>query len=302
MAEDKKVLSKRNLYLVQVQEVKPYGNKTPQRILLPVMAKDLSLAKGDPLADKSLRFVAFQTSLQDFIKGLKPNDIFTADYEEIPRPETEYGPDRNIVQVYKADGTPVLVQGGKSGGGMGRSSESIRLEYSFKAQIEAAERISVEGQTAINQVGEWLRDPNWRGLDNEAKERILEKYWQAVEKSLDAFLAAKPIVLKETPEPATRSANAPVKSQDAKITAVTDVKVSKTPPPTWTPLKNVGELLTRAAKFNVMKADVMIILSVKNTTEIKDLDGSWNIIAASKKLSPPTEPADPNDPDGLFRK
>jgi hypothetical protein len=296
MAE-KKLLSKRNLYLVQVGEPKPYG--TNGKSLLPFNAKDLSLEHGGPLVDKSLRFVAFQEPLQQFVKALKANDIFQVDYEEVERPGSEYGPDRTVVQIYKADGKPVLVQGQQKGGGFpGRSPESIRLEYSFKAQIESAERVSIEGQTAIAQVGTWLLNPEalTKTLSQDQVDRIVKKYWAAVEKALDAFLAAKPLVLAQ-PTTAAVPGNAPGKAQEGQGKAVQAEKVSTPPPPTWPALKNVGELLTRAAKYNVQRSDALAIIGVQDVKEIKNLELAWSKLATEKKLT-----FDAADPEGIFNK
>ncbi len=296
---DKILLSKRNLYLVAVMEPKPYGNKTPQKTLLPFTAKDLSLEHGTALVDKPLRFVAFHESLQTFVKGLAPNAIFSVDYEEKAREDNpDYPPDRTIVQIYKADGSPVYVdqnrgggfQGKGGGGSYGRTPESVRLEYSLKAQIENMTRVSIEGQTAVAQAGALIlaiaqgAKAEGIGIDLVAFKRIETKYWQAVEKGLDALIAAKPLVITTPPAAAPAGSSAP-----AQVKA-----------PAWPALKNAGELMTRAAKYKIPSNETLAIIGVKQATEIKNFDIAWAKIATEKKIAPPAGTDDP-DWDKLSR-
>ena len=311
---DKKLFSKRNLCLVQVLETKAYGNKTPQKTLLPFTAKDLSLEHGGPLVDKHLRFVAFNQSLQDFVKALKPDDLFKVDYEEQEREgQPDYPPDRTVVQIYKADGTPVLVnpQGGFKGGFQGRSPESIRLEYSLKAQIENQERVSIEGQTAIAQVGEMMRStvsvPSV-GLSQEEYEKLLKKYWKAVEKGLDAYLAAKPLEIK-APPPAAVPANAPGKPQDGQGTGQKPAAVSSVAPPPNAPpaaneppavFENIGKLLTAAGKLKppVTRAELLQVYRVTDPAQIKDLAEAWRKVQDISKAKLTSERSKKTADDG----
>lgn len=287
---ERKLLKMRTLYLVQVLDPKPYKNGT--KTLLPFQAKDLSLEHGGPLVDKPLRFVAFQEPLRTYVQALKPNDQFKVDYEEQARDDQpDYPPDRTIVQIYKPDGTPVLANQGFGGGGnkgnFGRSPESIRLEYSLKAQIEAAERVSIEGQTALNQFGAFIlskpteQDKRNVGLDAEHFGKLCGEYWKAVEKSLDAFLSAKPLVIAAPPAGSPSS-----KPQGGQGTAPTAAKVSTDAPKADAPIfKNFGDLLTKASKLtpSVGRLELMKALNIQeNGPAPTDLAVAW---AKAEELS-----------------
>jgi len=251
---DNKVFPKQQLQIVQVQDPKPYSGG--QKFLLPVVAKNLSLPEGDPLREKSLKYTVFNHDLQDHIKGLKVGDRFLSDIEERERPDSEYGPDRNIVQIY-VGGKPVSQKAG-GGGYRGRSLEDDLI-------LEGVKRRSIEGQTAIAQVGLVLACPTpipgeALGIDQEGWFRILEKYWQAVEKSLDGFLA----------EPVQ-------KPQGVNLPAAKTEKVGKDSKPPSDPIKHVGELFGRAQKLDppVTRDDLINAMSVNNVSEIKDLEAAW---------------------------
>ena len=258
---DNKVFPKQQLQIVQVQDPKPYSGG--QKSLLPVMAKNLSLPDGDPLRDKSMKFTVFNQDLQDYIKGLKIGDRFLSDIEEHERPDSQYGPDRNIVQIY-VNGQPVSKK--KAGGGYGKSPEIVRLEHELDLVLEGVKRRSIEGQTAIAQVGLVLTCPTpvpGEALGIEHEEdwfRILGKYWKAIEKSLDNFLA-----------------EGGQKPQDANPAAAKTEKVSKDSPPTTDPIKHVGDLLTRALKLKppVTREDFIEALAINDPSEIKDLEAAW---------------------------
>jgi hypothetical protein len=270
------------------------------------------LEHGTALVDKPLRFVAFHESLQTFVKGLAPNAIFSVDYEEKAREDNpDYPPDRTIVQIYKADGSPVYVdqnrgggfQGKGGGGSYGRTPESVRLEYSLKAQIENMTRVSIEGQTAVAQAGALIlaiaqgAKAEGIGIDLVAFKRIETKYWQAVEKGLDALIAAKPLVITAPPAAAPRQAG---QQAPATAPAGSSAPAQAPPPPAWPALKNAGELMTRAAKYKIPSKDTLAIIGVKEASEIKNFDIAWAKIATEKKIAPPAGTDDP-DWDKLSR-
>lgn len=279
---DKRVFPKQQLEIVQVQEPKSYSGGT--KFLIPVMAKNLSLEEKDSLRGKSLKYTVFNLELQDHIKPLAVGSRFLCDIEERERPDSEYGPDRNIVQIY-VEGKPVSTKKGGGGGGWrGRSLEDDLV-------LEGVKRQSIEGQTAIAQVGlvltcQFPLDGEALGLDDEAWKRILGKYWQAVEKSLDNFL-------KDPPKPATR------RDQRAQGTPQVGSKtetVSKDAPPITDPIKHVGDLLTRAGKLkpSVNPAEVATACGVARTEDIKNLEECWTKVQEfSKKKANP-------DPERLF--
>lgn len=259
---DNKVFPKQQLEIVQVQDPKAYAGGA--KFLLPVVAKNLSLAEGDPGRGKSWKYTVFNQDLQDHIKPLAVGARFLCDIEERDRPDSEYGPDRNIVQIY-VDGKPVSTKKG-AGGYRGRTLEEDII-------LENVKRRSIEGQTAIAQVGTVLTCPTPipgedLGLDEEGWKRILDKYWQAVEKSLDNFLT----------EPTSGPASEPdQRAQDKQGKAQASEKVPKDATPSSDPIKDVGDLLTRAHKIGLSQRDIFSIAEVGNVEELKgqDLQALW---------------------------
>jgi len=271
---DNRVFPKQQLEIVQVQEPKSYSGGA--KFLLPVMAKNLSLEEKDPLRGKSLKYTVFNNDLQDHIKGLAVGTRFLCDLEEHERPDSEYGPDRNIVQVY-VNGQPVSKK--KGGGGYGKSPEIVRLEHELDLVLEGVKRRSIEGQTAIAQVGNVLACPTpipgeALGIEEEGWFRILGKYWQAVEKSLDVFLA-EPKTQGPAPKPDQRA-------QDKQGKAETSEKVTKDTPPSTDPIKHVGDLLTRSLKLKppVTREDICVGQNVNDPCELKDLEAAWKFAQA----------------------
>jgi len=267
---DNRVFPKQQIEIVQVQDPKPYSGGA--KFLLPVMAKNLSLQEGDPGVGKSWKYTVFNQALQDHIKPLQPGARFLADIEERDRPDSEYGPDRNIVQIY-VDGKPVSQKTG-GGGYRGRSLEDDLV-------LENVKRRSIEGQTAIAQVGNVLACPTpipgeALGIDEEGWFRILGKYWQAIERSLDNFLA-------DPPKPVQ-------KPQDKSQGTAPSEKVTKDTTPLTDPIKHVGDLLTRAKNLKppVARDELCVGLNINDPKEIKDLEAAWKtaqeLSAAKVKL------------------
>jgi len=276
---DNRVFPKQQLEIVQVQEPKAYSGGA--KFLLPVMAKNLSLPEGDPGRGKSWKYTVFNQALQDHIKPLAVGARFLCDIEERERPDSEYGPDRNIVQIY-VDGKPVSQKTGGGGGGYrGRSLEEDLI-------LEGVKRRSIEGQTAIAQVGAVLTCPTPipgedLGIDKKAWDRIIGKYWQAVERSLDNFLAEPKVQ-----EPASKRDQ---RAQDTQGKAGTSEKVTKDAPPITDPIKHVGDLLTRSLKLTppISKNDLCVAVNVNDPKEIADLEAAWKTaqeISATKAKLP----------------
>jgi len=294
MATDKKIFPKQQLEIVQVQDPKSYSGGT--KTLLPVMAKNLSLAEGDPGFGKSWKYTVFNQDLQDHIKGLKVGDRRLCDIEEHERPDSEYGPDRNIVQIY-VEGKPVSQKKG-GGGGYGKSPEMIRLEHELDLVLEGVKRRSIEGQTAIAQVGAVLSCPNpipgeALGIDEEGWFRILDKYWLAVERSLDVFLA-EPKAQEPAPKRDQRAQDTQGKGSKAAAVVSHDIHnppvEKKNPPPD--PVKHVGDLLTRSLKLKppVTRDELCVGVNVNDPKEIKDLEAAWKTaqeLSASKVQGKP---------------
>ena len=253
------IFPKQQLEVAQAPAEKGYG--TGGKTLVTLNAKNLSLLEGDPLIGRALKYTVFNADLKNYILKLEIGARFLCDIEERDRPDSEYGPDRNINQVY-VDGNPVSTKKGAGGGGYrGRTIEEDLI-------LEGVKRRSIEGQTAIAQVGLALTCPTpipgeALGIDDEGWFRILVKYWQAVERSLDNFLA-------DPPKPVQ-------KPQDKPQAAAKTEKVSKDAPPTTDPIKHVGDLLTRSLKLKppVVRDDLCIALNVSDPSEIKDLEAAW---------------------------
>jgi len=271
-------IPKQRLSITNIEMDVPYSQGTKQ--LDRVHAVNLSLPEGDPMAGKDLRLTIFNGDLKTFVRG-KTNLV--ADIEERPRPESDYGPDRTIVQVYDDQGQPVSRK--QFGGGGGSWKRSLEDDLA----LEAVKRLSIEGQTAIAQVGGLLTSPadlnlEELALDPEIWTRILGKYWKAVEQSLDNFLA----------KPTQATAAKPVqRAQDTRQAVQPPAGVSKDNPPPPDPVKHVGDLLTRAAKLvpPVNPAEVAQACQVERADQLTDLEDAWKKVQAySKKKKDPSDP------------
>ena len=290
---EKKTLSKRNLELRGPLEPKHYGAEG-QKTLHKFPAVDKGLPAEHPMVGKPITFTVFSDTLTEYLKGLEQGTLFAADYEVKPRPETEYGPDFTIVQVYKPDGSPVSQ---KRGGGQGGQGGGYRRPEDDLA-LEAVKRRSIEGQTAISQVMAILLcdrpldkekclsfgEDTGLGIAEEDLKRVVKKTWQAVERQLDNYLAgaptsASPQTARQTHQDdrqPTRSrkkepedkGNGQGASQDT-AEAVVDIK-------------HAGDLLTHAGKLEppVTRAEILEIMSVNDPQEITDLAGAWKSITS----------------------
>jgi hypothetical protein len=303
------IYPKQHLEIVQIHEEKAYG--TGGKTLLPLNAKNLSLPDGDPLVGKSLKHTIFNPELKEWVKTQAVGARFLADIEERERPDKpDYGPDRTIVQIY-VQGEPVSKK--KGGGSWGKSPEIVRLEHELDLELEGVKRRSIEGQTAIAQVGALIAVPGTFepfGIDKEAWLRILGKYWRAVEKGLDNYLAEPKKT--QAAKPPQDTAPKPVqKPQETKLAVDKSAEVSKDTPPTANPIKHVGDLLTRANKKGLNPAAVAEILGVSEVKNIGNLNEAWSKIEkhlAEKEAekqpagTSPVEKASPNnlEPDKLF--
>jgi len=232
---------------------------------------NLSLEDGHPLAGKELRMTIFNQDLKTFVRG---KSHIVADVEERERDNSDYGPDRTIVQVYDDKGEAVSR---KKGGGGGWNN---RRPLEDDLALEAVKRRSIEGQTAIAQVGNLLSSEHEipgeaLGVDPETLKRILALYWEAIEKSLVNYLEG-PIM------PKHRATNPDQRGQATKPGAestgkATDEKAN------GSPLKHVGQLLTKAHnQFKINPAQVGEILGVEKLTDITDLEGAWKQIKKSQ--------------------
>ncbi len=274
---------KQQLEIVKYEADISYG--TVGKTLDRVQAKNLSLQEGDPLFGKSLRHTIFNGDLKAHLCKLEVGSRFLADVEERDRPDKpDYGPDRTIVQVY-IDGKPISQK--KGGGGYGKSPEIVRLEHELDLELEGVKRRSIEGQTAVAQVGTVLTCPTPipgedLGIDEDGWKRILGKYWQAVEKGLDNYLTDPPKTQVAKP-PQEKPPKAAQKPQDGQGKAEKPAAVSTDEEP----IKHAGDLLTRALKLKppVTRDELMVALAVNDPKNITDLAAAWKTaleISASK--------------------
>lgn len=276
MTEKVKIFAaKQKLEITKYEADIPYSQGT--KALDRMNAKNLSLAADDPLFDKPLRYTIFKGDLKTFLRALGEGSQVVVDFEEMSRPESEYGPDRTIVQAYDHEGKPVSTKQSRTGGGG-------RLSLEEELAVEAVKRVSIEGQSAISQVGHLLTcsnpvDPEALAIDPEDLRRIVEKYWKAVERGLDNYLA----------QDAQKTIQKP---QDKRETADTP-KADKKPQSTGdTPIKHHGDLLTRASKLDppVTKDNFLVAYSVNDISEIKDLDEAWRYAQnASREIAQATK-------------
>lgn len=267
---------KQQLEIVKYEAAVPYG--TAGKILDRMNAKNLSLQEGDPLRDKPLRYSIFNADLKNHLAALDVGARFLADIEERERPDSDYGPDRSIVQVYQ-NGQPVSV---KKGGGYGKSPEIIRLEHQLALELEGVKRRSIEGQTAIAQVGNMLTCPTMidgevLGINQDEWVRVLGKYWRAVEKSLDTFL--------EEPTSAPTYRQKPQNKPEAPPTVDQQWKdLDREKDGNEEPIKHVGDLFTKASKLDppVGRAELLGWLGKTESEPLGDLQQAWE---EAKKLS-----------------
>lgn len=146
---------------------------------------------------KELAYFTFTHSLFEFIQ--KDAEI-DADIETSSREvDGNTYTDRKVTQVYK-DGAPVASKQQQGGGGWrGKSPEDLRLE-----------RRSIEGQTALKEVGEWLRagtleDQELKGL-----------YEQALKLKLRAFIGETPPETDQPKKPPSAKPKAEAKESGTK--------------------------------------------------------------------------------------
>lgn len=280
MTQDKKAVTfpKQQLEVVKYEADISYG--TGGKTLDRLTAKNLSLHEGDPLIGKYIRYTVFNNDLRAHISKLEVGTRFLADVEERDRPDSEYGPDRNVVQVYQ-DGKPLSVKK-TGGGGYAKSAATIQQEHDLALDLEATKQKSAEGIAAMAQVGKLLSSPTpisgeELGIDEESWNRIIGKYWQAVEAGLDNYLTPQP-QKKPANRPATRDQRPPGGQGNAsKGEAAEEAKA-----PPSDPIKNVGDLLTRAAKLAppITRAEIVEMLSVDDPKDITNLEAAWKEIQA----------------------
>ena len=197
--------------------------------------------------------------------------------------------------------------------GYKRDTDGIKFEYELRGVLQGRERVSIEGQTALAEVGNMIR-----ALAGALPERgkalilpatqdiiitpdIIALYQKATTVALTAFIGA------HSPAPA------PVKDAEVAPAAKPAEKLT-TAPPTGAPapaaapavapaaeksleFKDGTALVNHALKMGWRIHEIRNALKIENPSDIKD------VAAAAKVLFPPEKPpqGDPNDPDHLFK-
>jgi hypothetical protein len=260
-------IPKQRLEIVKYEADISYG--TQGRTLDRMTAKNMSLEPDAPLFDKPVRHTVFNQSLKTFFRSLGEGSLAVCDVEEKDRPDSEYGPDRTIVQAYDGNGNAVSKKEG--GGNYNRRSLADDLA------LEAVKRRSIEAQTAIAEVGLWMRDPKSEVyLNDELRTGIISKYWKALDQMLDNYL--------EEPAP-KKPPSGRQKPQNDQETAPKPAQVVNDQTTDDTPLfKNFGEVLTRSSKLNppVTRAELMKALDIKEGGPAPELNKAW---AKAEELS-----------------
>lgn len=267
---EKRTLAKRKLELTAPVTPKPYG-PDGAKTLWKFGAIDRSLPEDHARAGKAIGFTTFSVSLKDHLEGLTQGAIFVGDYEVKPRPDSDYGPDITLIQIW-ADGKPVHQKGG--GGGRGGYGRSLADDLA----LEAVKRRSIEAQTAVIQVGEMMRSehPSMADLSPPDAFRIQGKFWNIVERMLDNYLNGS--------GPAPTGQKAPQTQPEGRQRAPASKATPSDPTPQPAasdtadePVKNVGDLLTRAHNLKppMTPQQVLDALQIGAFDGIEDLNRAW---------------------------
>ena len=261
---EKVTRGKRKLYLVKVLEPKSYREGQPP--LLPFQAKDLSLEAGNPLMDKILRFTIFTPELQEYLNKLPPDSIFIADYIESPPKDPQYSPDFTVVQIYDKDGKPVSAR--KQWGGGGRSSPEDRASNEMICVISTTASLWIAGKfkdddLEVKRLRLWLMTKYVPGVATFPKPAPPKPEIKQLDMPLDTTTKTPAL------EPGTVSeelftGKAPIEEKEP-------------------PVKNVGDLRTRARNYDINTLDeVLRLAGVDKVANLGNLDIAWAKIKAAK--------------------
>lgn len=168
------------------------------------------------------------------------------------------------------------------GGGYKKDVDGLRVEYELKAKLQARERVSIEGQSTLHELGEMIRAGS--GSSKWATDEMIDLYTRAVKAKLEAFIAATGTV--------TAPAGEAKKAEPAKETASAQGEQSSHPE-----FKDGVALVNYAMKQGWKMAEIREKLSINQPTEITDIPKAVAILFPEEK--PPAD--DPNDPDGIFK-
>jgi hypothetical protein len=161
-------LNKQALEITQVYPEKPYGNANGR--LIKFTAVNLTSPGTEP---KPFMFTVFIPELQSHIKTLPALARIIVDIQERESQNKEYAPDRVITQIY-VDDKPLFF--------------TKTQTRTWGKPVEPQDFRSVEARAAMFEVGSYIRVFDCDTELSPRLKKIVEKYWMAVERSLDNFL------------------------------------------------------------------------------------------------------------------
>jgi hypothetical protein len=163
--------NKQELEIDNVYPEKPYGNANGK--LVKFSALNLTSPGIESTLGKPQIFTVFIPELQSHIKVLSAKAHVIADVQERESQNKEYAPDRVITQIYVND-KPVFF-----------TRTQMRP---WQKPVESQDQRSVEARAAMFEVGSYIRVIDDDVILPDCIKRCVEKYWRAVERSLDNFL------------------------------------------------------------------------------------------------------------------
>lgn len=170
---------------------------------------------------------------------------------------------------------PAVTAGGN---GYRRDKEGIKYEYDLKAWMQNVDRVSIEGQIALKEIGQWLRTPEAvEGCPDQLKELYISAIRTLIQRMVKAPANETP---KEQPKaPVSTGTGQPVDPQ--------------------APFPHVGALLDYWNKQGVGRDGILQILGISE----KDLP-KQDVAEAHKKIQAELDKNSPQqseteDPEGI---
>ncbi len=259
-----KFLPKQQLEITKYEADIPYG--TAGKTLDRAHAKNLSLPDDSPFSGKPIRMTVFNGELKTYLHGQGEGAVITADVKETPRPDTPYGPDFTIVQVYDDQGQPVS-QKRRSGGGWGKSPQEAAM---------AMERRSIEAQTAFNGIIALMAS----APEDEDLKAVYKKALRWANNRLDDTMTPWVMPVAATP-PTGQALSSTSHKQAPPVAEDTNAFLNS-------PIKHRGDLFKRASMLKppLTPDDLVVNLELNKPEDITDLEAAWKMaqqISASRR-------------------
>lgn len=246
---EKKQYPRSKLQITEVAaEPKSFGDKGGQVLNFKA---NITGPEGNPYLGQTFGFGCFKKDLFETIKAAAVGVTLDCDFETKPY-QAQDGErlNFNINQIY-VDGQPVSVKKGYPG--------------SYGNADSPEKRKSIEDQYRAGRITElWIAGklPDDDSLVTKLRTWLDELGSPVVEKK-----ATPPTEKKAEPAKSTKTTESPsTESED------------------WAPLKDLGQLYTRAAKFGISTRDVCESVGVGKGEDIIDFDEAWE--ATAKKFAP----------------